>query len=75
MCIQLGVMPVSSQIVREREGESVLEGVTHLEGAMNGECLHPLHCSLAKLEFWHSFQPKPAAGDLAIESSKIWCYL
>ena len=32
-------------------------------------------CSLAKLEFWRDIQPKPGAGDLAIEPSKLEFWL
>ena len=35
------------------EREVALEGVTQLEGATEGECLHYLPCSLAKLTFGH----------------------
>ena len=54
------------------EREFALEGVTHLEGAPHGEYIHHIPGSLAiessKLEFWQSVQPKPGAGDIAIES-------
>ena len=53
------------------ERELALEGVTQLEGATGGEYLHYLPRSLSNLEFWPGIQPKPGAGDLAIESSKL----
>ena len=37
------------------EREFALEGVTHLEGAMHGEYLHHLPCSLASLTFGYNF--------------------
>ena len=47
-----------------------IEGVAQLELVTGGEYLHHLPRSLARLTFLRFLQPKPRAGDFAIESSK-----
>ena len=41
--------------ILHREREFALEGITHLEGAADGEYLHHLPCSLASMTFGHQF--------------------